>query len=307
MNGIHDIGGMDGFGAIHFEPDEPAFHEAWEGRVFGMLITVALTGSPVDAFRHRLERLDPAQYLSSSYYERFLSVMEGALVEAGKLSLDEIEAKVHQFAADPGSPVPRQEDPAITANLASMFRAGNPVTRKIRQKPRLAVGDKILTRNLNPHGHTRLPRYARGKRGVVVAHHGAHVFPDTNAHGLGENPQHLYTVRIAMRELWGDSAEPNESLLIDLWESYLEKDKALSKSTGSKSTPSAQKIAAKALPQAVKAHGRAASAKRSLPGPPPSVTLTSAGAVGRTKRGSAAAGRGSARSGQGSGKTRRSR
>jgi nitrile hydratase len=190
-----------------------------------MLFTVALRREPVDAFRHQLERLDPAQYLSSSYYERFLSVLENELIEARTLSREEIEARVRQFAGNPGFQMPRREDPAVADNIAHTCKAGNPVTRNIRQQPRFAAGDSVITRNLNPHGHTRLPRYARSRRGIVVAHHGAHVFPDSNAHGLGENPQHLYTVRIAAQELWDNNAEPNESVLIDLWESYLESDK----------------------------------------------------------------------------------
>src|SRR3984893_6973857 len=185
--------------------------------------------------------------------------------------------------------MPRREDPAVTEHIAHVFRAGNPVTRKIRQKPRFAVGDKIVTRNLNPPGHTRLPRYTRGKRGVIVAHHGAHVFPDTNAHGLGENPQHLYTVRIAVRELWGDSAEPNESVLIDLWDSYLDKDKAAAKSTAQKTAPAAKKVIAKAPARATKVPARAASSKRSLTAPPPAVTPTSPSGRGTGKRGAATA------------------
>jgi len=309
LNSVHDIGGMDGFGPIHRETDEPVFHELWESRVFGMLLTGAgLPPAPVDALRYRGERLDPIKYLSSSYYERFLAGMENGLIETGTLSLDEIEERVRQFAAEPGLLMPRREDPAVAANITARFRAGNPATRKIRQKPRFAVGDKIVTRNLNPHGHTRLPRYARGKRGVVVAHHGAHVFPDSNAHGLGENPQHLYTVRIAMRALWGDSAEANESVLIDLWESYLDKDKAPAISTRAKSMPGARTIGAKTLPRAVKAHARVASAKRTRSVAPPSVSPTPTGASGRTKRGRAGAGRGSAGSERGSGKRmRRSR
>jgi nitrile hydratase subunit beta len=262
MNSVADMGGMDGFGPVQRESDEPVFHEPWEGRVFGMLITVALAGDPVDALRHRLERLDPAQYLSSSYYERFLSVIEGALVESGTLSRREIEAKVQQFAADPNLLVPRREDPTIAANIAAASRAGNPVTRKIRQKPRFAVGDRIMTRNLNPHGHTRLPRYARGKRGVIAHHHGAHVFPDTNAHGLGENPQHLYSVRILARELWGDGAEANESILIDLWESYLEKDSRAVKSSAQRTSSGVKQAASKSRLQSRKVNPRAASKTR---------------------------------------------
>jgi nitrile hydratase beta subunit len=249
LNGVHDIGGMDGFGAIHRDPDEPVFHEPWESRVFGIALTAVIPTAPLDAFRHRLERLDPVKYLTSSYYERWLAAIEGALVENGTLSLDEIENRTEQFGANPDTPMPHGKNPG----QGDRFHGGRPGSqRKIRQKPRYAVGDRIVTRNLNPVGHTRLPRYARGKHGVIVAHHGAHVFPDSNAHGMGENPQHLYTVRFAMRELWGDSSEPNESLLIDLWESYLDSEKARSKSSTSKSAGSTQKIMARKLPRVMR-------------------------------------------------------
>jgi nitrile hydratase subunit beta len=305
LNGVHDIGGMDGFGPIHRETDEPVFHEPWESRVFGMaMVGGGLPPITLDARRHQLELLSPVQYLSSSYYERWLARIDAALVEAGALTREEIDERMQQFAADPDLPVPRRTDPAQADDIANVSRAGRPVTRKIRQKPRLAVGDKIVTRNLNPHGHTRLPRYTRSKRGVIVAHHGAHVFPDTNAHGLGENPQHLYTVRIAMRKLWGDNAEPNESVLIDLWESYLEKDKAATKSVVQKSVPAAKKIVAKTSPRAARVQARAASPKRSLAVPLPSITLTSPGGGRKSNGGRATTGRGSAGSGK---QTRRSR
>ena len=224
MNGVHDIGGMDGFGPVARKSNEPVFHEPWEGRVFAMNLSRA--GQPpstLDAGRHRLERLDPVFYLASSYYERWLASTEIAIVAGGALTREEIEARMRQLAASPDQPIPRREDPAAAAAIAQRLRAGRPVTRQIRRQPRFAVGERIMTRNLNPRGHTRLPRYARGKRGIITHHHGAHVFPDTNAHGLGENPQHLYSVRFSARELWGDAAEANESILIDLWESYLDK------------------------------------------------------------------------------------
>ncbi len=305
MNGVHDIGGMDGFGPIHREADEPVFHEPWESRVFGMFLTGAgLPREPLDASRHRGERLDPVKYLSSSYYERWLAGMESALIETGTLSRAEIEARVRQFAADPDLPMPRREDPARADSIANALRSGNPVTRKTRQKPRFAAEDKIVTRNLNPHGHTRLPRYARGKRGVIVAHHGAHVFPDTNAHGLGENPQHLYTVRIAARELWGGGAEPNESVLIDLWDSYLEKDKTAAKSAVQKPMPAVKKVVAKPPARATKMPARAAASKRSFAAPLPSLTAA-APVKSKRARTTVGAGRGSARSGRGSGKPMR--
>jgi nitrile hydratase beta subunit len=267
-----------------------------------------LPPTPLDAFRHRLERLDPIKYLSSSYYERLLAGMESALVETGMLSLDEIETRLEQLTADPDVPMPRREDPASAEHLANAVRAGPPESqRKIRQKPRFAVGDKIVTRNLNPLGHTRLPRYVRGKSGVIVAHHGAHVFPDTNAHGLGENPQHLYTVRIAARELWGYGAEPNECVLIDLWDSYLERDKAVARSTARNTGPAAKKVVAKASAQAAKVLARAASAKRSLAAPLPSITPAQAGRGRKSKVGGAIAytGRGSTSSKRRSGKPMR--
>ncbi len=227
MNGVHDVGGMDGFGRIEYEANEPVFHEPWERRVFGMALTGAgVPPKSLDALRHELERLDPLQYLSSSYYERWLARIENAAIEAGLLSRDEIADRIKLFTTDPEQPVPRLEDPERTRQIAHALRTGRPTLRRVRHKPRFAIGDKIITRNLNPRGHTRLPRYARGKRGVIVAHHGAHVFPDSNAHGLGENPQHLYTVRISARQLWGDTAQVKARVHLDLWESYLEPDKA---------------------------------------------------------------------------------
>jgi nitrile hydratase len=271
---------MDGFGPIHRESDEPVFHEAWEGRVFGMsMLGAGLPPIPLDARRHQLERLDPVQYLSSSYYERWLARINAALIEAGILTREEIQGRMQKFAANPDTPLPRRENPVRADAVAKTLRAGRPVTRKIRHRAGFAIGDKIVTRNLNPLGHTRLARYARCKHGVIVAHHGAHVFPDTNAHGLGENPQHLYTVRIAMRELWGDNGEPNESLLIDLWESYLEKDKAAAKLATRKNPHAAKKVMARTSPRAAKVLARAASPKRSL-----AIPLSSPRGTGKNKQ-----------------------
>jgi len=226
MNSLHDIGGTDGFGPVQAEAEEPVFHEPWERRVFGMVMLRAgdTTQTTGDGRRYRLERLPPAQYLGSTYYERWLARQEELIIESGALTQAEIDAKVAQFAVDPTMPIPRREDPVFAGKIARIVRTGRPAARTIKGKPRFDVGDKVLTRNLNPHGHTRLPRYTRNKHGVIAAHHGAHVFPDTNAHGLGENPQHLYTVRISARELWGPDAEPNECVLIDMWESYIAPD-----------------------------------------------------------------------------------
>jgi Nitrile hydratase beta subunit len=197
---------------------------------------------------------------------------------------------MQEIAANPDLPLPHREDSGQADGIANALHEGRPANRKIRQRPRLVAGDKIVTRNLNPRGHTRLPRYARGKRGVVIAHHGAHVFPDTNAHGLGENPQHLYTVRFSARELWGESAEPNERVLLDVWESYLDKDKAVSRSAAVKRPVGEKKLVAKASPKLSKIVARAASSKHSPPKPIPS----SSSAAGKRKKFSLAISRGSA-------------
>lgn len=242
MNGIHDIGGMDGFGAVHSEPEEAVFHEPWEGRVFALnLLGPGRTPIPVDALRHRIERLDPVRYLTSSYYERWLAAMAEAIIEAGTLTPDEIEARMRELEAEPNGAMAHRENPAHAQGMVAALRAGSPVTRKVRKPARFAIGEHVITRNLNPLGHTRLPRYARGKRGVIVLHHGAHVFPDTNAHGLGEHPQHLYTVRFAARELWGNAGEPKAMVLIDLWEGYLDSDRARRSASPNKAKPAAKR------------------------------------------------------------------
>jgi nitrile hydratase subunit beta len=196
VNSVNDIGGMDGFGPVFVESNEPVFHEPWEARIFAIAMIGAgePTRNPLDVFRHQWESIPPARLFTLTYYEKWLAFKEALLVKAGTLTTKEIDAKVEQFAAHPDLEMPRREDHALAESVPAILRAGNPVTRTIRKKPRFTVGDRVVARNLNPHGHTRLPRYARGKRGTIAAHHGAHVFPDTNAHGLGECPQHLYTV-----------------------------------------------------------------------------------------------------------------
>lgn len=222
MNGIHDLGGMHGFGPVEREENEPPFHAPWEAVV--VAISNATRGSGVlniDEFRHGIERMDPAHYLASSYYEHWLDGITRILLEKGEISAEEIDARTAFFAERPdapataalaGPPPPRRERPADLPHG---------VVREATAPPRFAPGDTVVTRVIHPAGHTRLPRYARGKRGVVHRFHGVHVFPDTNAHGRGEHPQPLYSVRFDARELWGDAAEPGQSVHLDLWESYL--------------------------------------------------------------------------------------
>jgi len=204
------MGGMHGFGSVPVEPNEPLFHAPWERRVLGMVFQVVGAGwSNVDAFRHAIERLEPATYLGVGYYGRWLRALETILVEAGLLGRGELEARLAGARAGAA--------PSTTPRYGGF--AG--VLRPIDSPPRFTVGDHVVARNVHPPGHTRLPRYVRGKRGVVHRVHPACVFPDTHAHGLGEDSQHVYNVRFAALELWGPDAEPGSAVHLDLFEQYL--------------------------------------------------------------------------------------
>ena len=214
MNGVHDMGGMDGFGPVVHEQNEPVFHAEWERRAYA-LVSVAMRAAKVnvDEFRHAIERIPPARYLASSYYERWLAAVETLLVEHGVATREELIAK--QDAAI---------DPALIANAVAT-RGPPRVKDKPGSKPpraRFAKGARVRARNLNPSGHTRIPRYVRGKAGVIARDWGVFAFPDTNAHRAGAKPQHCYSVAFDARELWGKPASSRERLYIDLWEDYLE-------------------------------------------------------------------------------------
>lgn len=217
MNGIHDMGGMTCFGPVVPEENEPVFHSDWERRVLAMgLAGIAFFGPP-DRFRHAIERLDPARYLASSYYEHWIDGIELLSKEFGVLNDEEIRT------GNSLVPGPAHEPPPDADMIAAFIKHGDPVTRQEgRLAPVFSVGDVVLARNIQPEGHTRLPRYVRGKRGQVVAIHGSHVYPDTVAHDQGETPQPLYNVTFSARELWGPEASKHDYLYIDLWEDYLE-------------------------------------------------------------------------------------
>ncbi len=215
MNGVHDMGGMHGMGPVAPEADEPVFHHEWEGRVHAINLASPTRGN-IDAGRHRIELLPPADYLRMSYYEKWLARVERLLLTGGFVT----EAELASGRADPNAPKSTPVRPASTVSAAmtapySYVRDAGPAV--------FAVGERVRARNLHPVGHTRLPRYVRGRVGVIERGHGAHVFPDSHAHGHGEDPRHLYTVRFAARELWGPEASTRDSVSLDLWEPYLER------------------------------------------------------------------------------------
>ena len=221
MNGIHDMGGMHGFGRIERELNEPVFHEPWEGRVFGLTV---LSGRQrlrnIDEFRHAIERMAPVDYLGSSYYERWLDSTLRLLVEKGVITREALERRMAELASGP-DPAPPHSDPGLLARMVHGLTARTRF-RQPGPPPRYALGDHIVTHHDAPVGHTRLPRYAHGKLGVIVCVHGSFIFPDTNAHGEGAQPHSLYSVRFEATELWGATAESCAPVHLDLWERYLE-------------------------------------------------------------------------------------
>jgi hypothetical protein len=197
MNGAHDLGGMMGFGAIAAPPSEPVFHEKWEGRMAALMMAVP-GGWSIDEDRSACESMHPAKYLKTSYYEHWLHGLEFLLKKY----------------------TPDSSNPMLPENVWKYVTARASYVREVARPAAFAIGQKIRVKVMNPTSHTRAPRYVRGHAGKVVKIHGVHVFPDSNALGLGENSQWLYTVHFTAKELW--SHANNDSVMLDLFEPYLE-------------------------------------------------------------------------------------
>lgn len=243
MDGVHDLGGMHGFGPVRPDTDEPLFHAAWEERVLAVtLATGALGRWTIDRSRFTRESLPPATYLRSSYYEIWLRGLERLLVESGLLAADDLSPvaradlpeRADATPADPSAaPRATAESAAAGAPAAAVpwarlrgaLDAGTPYTRDVAHDPAFAVGDRVRTTDDHPAGHTRLPRYARGKVGTVLAVRGAHVFADRNAVPAGTpapgEARWLYTVEFDGPTLWGADADPTSAVTIDAWEPCL--------------------------------------------------------------------------------------
>ena len=226
VNGAHDLGGMHGFGPVHHDEDEdePVFHEEWEGRVFGLRVATEPLQlfDTTDQLRFAIESLPPATYLSSSYYELRLIAIEQELLSRGLITQKDLEQRTEYYRSNPEAAVPRREDPALKERVVEKLRSFPPQTDLPASPPRFQVGDRVRARNVHPHGHTRLPRYARGKVGVVERVHAAHGLPDLVAERRPAEPMAVYGVRFTAQELWGDAADVNSTLVMDLWERYLE-------------------------------------------------------------------------------------
>jgi nitrile hydratase subunit beta len=217
VNGVHDMGGMHGFGPVVPEPDEPVFHADWERRTFALTLAMGATGTwNLDGSRFARERVPPARYLASSYYEIWLAALERQVAEHGLVSAAELQAGRSLQAA---APVART---LAAADVPATLGRGGPTVRDAPHPARFAPGDRVRARTIHPESHTRLPRYVRGRVGTVEHVRGCHVYPDTHAHGLGEQPQWLYTVGFDGRELWGEQADPTVRVSTDAFEPYLE-------------------------------------------------------------------------------------
>ena len=220
MDGIHDLGGMDGFGPVEIEADEPVFHEPWEGWVYSLQVAGMGSGAfNIDEFRHAIERLPPTEYLASSYYERWLAAVEQLFVENGVLAPDAIDDRQAALASDEAT-FPDDPDVDAYGRIAAGLRETFDVDRPERELA-FAVGDRIRVRNRHPEGHTRCPQYVRRAEGVVESVRGTEVVPDSRAHG-GDDAEPVYNVRFAAEELWGPEEAEGGGVHLDLWERYLE-------------------------------------------------------------------------------------
>jgi nitrile hydratase len=215
MNGIHDMGGMQDFGPVNPEKHEPVFHAPWEGRAFALWIAVPGDWS-INADRFEKELIPPAEYLRMRYYEKIVVGIEELSIKTHLLTREELTS------GRPSSPIPDSIQVLKGSDVPAMISKGYSSRRDVQAKPRFAIDQRVRARNINPAGHTRLPRYARGKVGTVTRDCGVFVFPDSDAQGMGEQPQHVYSVRFTARELWGAAASARDTVYINLWDDHLE-------------------------------------------------------------------------------------
>lgn len=216
MDGIHDLGGREGYGPIDVnEPPEP-FHEPWEARVLGIVRALIRPSVwSIDWFRHVRECIEPADYLTRPYYDQWLQTYAAMMLDSGITTLDELAT------GRSARPIPGLAPPVTPDKVAALKKSMSRFDKATPVAPAFAAGAAVRTRSLGARGHTRLPQYARGHRGVVEAYRGTHVLPDTNMRGDGP-AEPLYTVSFAASDLWPDAAGRKDRVYLDLWESYLE-------------------------------------------------------------------------------------
>ncbi len=216
MNGVHDMGGMHGLGPIEVEKNEPVFHADWEAKTFALNLASGFLGKwNIDISRFAREQMPAAEYLATTYYEHWLWGLRKLLVDKGLVTAKELET---------GQPEAKAKDARVLrlAEVTEALRNRRAARLDDEVASKFKPGDRVVARNINPTGHTRLPRYVRGRQGVIDRDHGVFIFADTNAMGLGKKPQHVYSVRFTARELWGAEASARDSVYVDLWDDHLD-------------------------------------------------------------------------------------
>lgn len=215
MNGGQDLGGVQGFGPVVPEPNEPWFHAEWERRAFAITLGCGFLGRwNLDMSRYYRENRSPADYYNSGYYELWFKALERLVVDRGLVSEEELRSGKPAGPRDPALSVPGPQRACELLALGSSARVD------VEVPARFAVGARVRVKNLHPMGHTRMPRYCRGHVGTVEIDHGVYVFPDSHAMDQGKQPQHCYNVRFSAGELWGHAGP--DTVRIDLWDDYLE-------------------------------------------------------------------------------------
>ena len=216
MNGGQDLGGMMGFGPVMPEAESEIFHEEWEKKAFALTLAMGGLGRwNIDQARHARETLHPVDYLGSPYYDIWIKALAKLMLKEGLVTEEELVLG-HSIAP----PVPLSA--VSPERIVTMMAAGTQYERPTETGAKFNVGDRVVTHNDHPSGHTRLPRYARARQGVIDRVIGYFVFPDAAAAGAGDMPQWLYTVTFTGTELWGAAADASSVVSIDAWESYLE-------------------------------------------------------------------------------------
>lgn len=223
MDGVHDLGGRQGIGAINPEKDEPVFHADWERSVLTMFPALAVAGAlNIDSFRSGMEQIPAAEYLTTTYYEHWMHSLTQHGIDAGIFDPQDLERRTQYYLEHPEEEVPEATKPDLVEVLQQLLPGGDSYQRDIDEAPQFAVGDTVRVRLDASTTHTRRAGYVRGRVGEIAAWHGAYVYPDSNARGLGEDPHHLYSVKFTSTELWGaEQAAANSVVYIDLWEPYL--------------------------------------------------------------------------------------
>jgi nitrile hydratase subunit beta len=223
MNGVHDLGGTDGMGPVVVPENEPVWRAEWEKAAFALFPTSFRAGLfGVDAFRYGIERMAPAEYLTTPYYEHWVHTAEHYASKAGVIDEAELDARTQYYLEHPDEPLPDRKDPELMEFVDAAVKHGASARRESDKAPAFAVGDRVTVVADSPKGHTRKARYVRGRTGVIEMAHGTFIYPDSAGNGGGDAPEHVYTVKFTNAELWGaDYAEPNGVVYVDVWEPYI--------------------------------------------------------------------------------------